>query len=210
MEYKYKMVGDGWRLSWDLGSFKLEELPMKGKLKLRVSTLRNPYFSSRFDAWLPENVLNFYGKVKKSDSFDDVKAKIIGAIFSDAALEDVRRHAKPGYDVASYLQGVKWWDDVVHHLKVVPENVKPFDAKGADFVVSVGWLKFEAYSPRSDFQQSDPHYTIIKSSAAASARKLYQMLQANPNALRSVRWDDFDDWLKANKINYQYEHSVWR
>lgn len=204
-----KMSGNGWRLTWNDYLFKLEELPAKGKMKLRVSTLENPYYSTRFDAWLPDNVLNFYGKVSPSDSFDAVKAKILAAIFSDKAIADVRGHAKPGYDPRGDLSRVKWEEFLVHYTNVVPENVEPFVAKGKDFSVKAEWLKFQSYSPSSDFQQADPHYTIIKSSAPASARKLYQMLKANPNVLRGVAWSDFDKWLKANKINYKYEHSVW-
>ena len=205
-----KMVGNGWRLTWDNFRFELEELPAKGKMKLRVSSLVNPYSYTKFDAWLPQNVLNFYGKVTPSDSFDAVKDKIIAAITSDKALADVRRHATPGYDPMSQLSRLKWDENLVHYLSVVPENVEPFTVDGKDFSVKVAWLEFKSYSPSSDFQQADPHYTIIKSSAPASARKLYQMLKANPNALRGIAWSDFDDWLKANKINYKYEFSVWR
>lgn len=204
-----KMVGNGWRLKWNDYQFELEELPAKGKMKLRVSTLVNPYYYTKFDAWLPQNVLNFYGKVTPSDSFDAVKDKIIAAITSDKALADVRSKATPGYDPMSQLSRLKWDENLVHYLSVVPENVEPFTVEGKDFSVKVAWLEFKSYSPSSDLEQSDPHYTIIKSSAPASARKLYQMLKANPNALRGIAWSDFDDWLKANKINYKYEHSVW-
>lgn len=204
-----KMVGNGWRLTWNDYHFELEELPVKGKTKLRDATLNNPYFTTKFDAWLPENILNYYGKVTPSDSYESVKEKILAAITSEKALADVRAHAKPGYDPKEVLSFLKWYENLVHYLKVVPENVEPFTVKGKDFSVTVGWLEFKSYSPSSDFEQSDPHYTIIKSSAPASARKMYQMLKANPNALKSLSWDEFDDWLKANKINYKFEFSVW-
>lgn len=206
-----KMVGDGWRLTWDLGSFTLEELPAKGKRKLRVAELRNPYYWTKFDAWLPENILNFYGKVSKSDSFEGVKDKILAAMSSEKALADVRAKAKEGWDPMQALKDVKWYENEVHFLKVVPENVEPFTAKGKDFALACSWTGFKAYSPDSDFGGGgDPSYTIIESTAAASARKLYQMLKAAPDALRSIPWAKFDDFLKANKVNYEYHHSVWR
>lgn len=206
-----KMVGNGWRLTWDLGSFTLEELPAKGKRKLRRAQLRNPYYWSKFDAWLPENILNFYGKVSPSDSYEAVKDKIVASMTSEKALADVRAHAKPGIDLTGFIKDIKWYENEVHYLKVVPENVEPFVAKGKDFAVSCSWTEFESYSPSSDDYggSGDPHYTVIKSTAPASARKLYQMLKAEPNALSGMPWDKFDDFLKSNKINYEFQHSVW-
>jgi hypothetical protein len=202
-------VGDGWRLTWDPYEFRLEELPAKGKRKLRVSELRNPYFSTKFDAWMPINLIRHYGKISAMDSFDTIKDKILGAMTSEKVLADVRAHATPGYDPMRDLSGVKWYDDLVNYLSVVPENVEPITVYGKNFSVKAEWLEFKSYSPNSDFEQSDPHYTIIKSSSATAARKFYQMLTASPDALKGISWDDFDDWLKANKINYKYEHSVW-
>lgn len=205
-----KMVGNGWRLTWSDYQFMLEELPAKGKRKLQVAELRNPYYHTKFDAWLPVNVLSFYGKVSPSDSFEGVKDKIVAAITSEKALADVKGHASPGYDPMKDLAHLKWYTNEVHFLQVVPENVEPFTAKGKDFTVSCKWLEFKAYSPSSyDDGGGDPHYTIIKSTAPTSARKLYQTLKANPDALKSVPWGKFDEWLKANKMNYEYQHSVW-
>lgn len=42
-----KLVGNGWRLTWNDSEYELEELPAKGKKKLRVSTLRNPNYGAR-------------------------------------------------------------------------------------------------------------------------------------------------------------------
>lgn len=203
------LIGDGWRLSWTPARFMLEELPAKGKRNLRVATLSNPYYFTKFDAWMPINILRVYGKVSATDSFDTIKEKILRAMSSEAVLSAVRAQAKPGYNPMDALYRTKWDENLVHYLSVVPENVEPITVRGKDFSVKSEWLEFKSYSPSSDFQQADPHYTIIKSSAPASARKLYQMLKANPDALRGVAWSDFDDWLKANKINYKYEHSVW-
>lgn len=145
-----------------------------------------------------------------SDPYDTVKDKIVSAITSEKVLTSAAKEARSGWDPWVLVKDLKWYENLVYFLNVVPENVDPFTAQGQGFSVKVGWMEFTSYSPSSDLQQADPHYTIIKSTAPASARKLYMLLKANPTALRSISWDNFDDWLKANKINYEYEFSVWR
>jgi len=78
-----------------------------------------------------------------------------------------------------------------------------------DFTLTVSWVRFSAYSPSSDFQQTDPHYTQVVAKSSAAGRKLYKMLKANPEALKSVSWARFTDWLKQNDIAYAMNFSQW-
>jgi len=208
-----KLVGNGFRMTWDQSSIRIEELPAKGKRKLRVAEMLTPYHWTKFDAWLPINLIKHVGKVSASDTYDTAKAKVFDALTNERTLGWLKEEAKPGLDPLALLKQYRtqWNEDEVHYLKVVPENVEPFVAKGKDFAVSCSWTEFKSYSPSSDDYggSGDPHYTVIKSTAPASARKLYQMLKAEPNALSGMKWDDFDDFLKKNKINYEFQHSVW-
>jgi hypothetical protein len=206
-----KLVGKDFRLTWDYYTWKLEELPQKGKKKLRVATHRTflelgSSSEVNASAFIPENILRAK-HVSSSDSYDNVKDKVQEA-FLEAAKE-VMEQTDRAREHLKYLLDSKWDEDNVHFLQVTPENVEPFTTKGKDFAVYVSWTEFEATSPQSDFQQSDPYYSKIVSTAAASARKLYQTLKANPGAISGISYDKFDDWLKGQKINYKYEHSVW-
>jgi hypothetical protein len=207
-----KLVGNGFRMTWDQSSIRIEELPAKGKRKLRVAEMLTPFMWTKFDAWLPINLIKNVGKVSASDTYDTAKAKVLDALTADRTLAWLKEEASPGLDPLAVLKQYRtqWNENEVHFLKVVPENVEPFTADGKDFAVSCSWTGFKAYSPDSDLGGGgDPYYTIIESTAAASARKLYQMLKAAPDALKSVPWAKFDDFLKANKVNYEYHHSVW-
>ena len=207
-----KLVGKDFRLTWSYNNWNLEELPAKGKRKLRVADM--PTFleigsTSGVDTspFIHENILRD-ASISTSDSYDGVKAKLQAA-YQDAA-EMVLASAGAQARTFQFILDNKWSEDQVHFLKVTPENVEPFTAQAKDFTVDCKWTEFSAYSPSSDFERSDAHYTEIESSAPAAARKLYQMLKADPNALRSISWGDFDDWLKANKIGFKFNFSSWR
>ncbi len=201
-----KMVGKEFRLTWGIHNWKLEELPAKGKRKLRVATLQT-YLGMTYlkntGPFIHENLLRD-AHIGTGDSYDAVKNKLQDAF---AAAAEIVTGGDPKLD---YIRANKWYEESVHFLQVTPENVEPFEAEGKDFTVSCSWTKFKAYSPDSDFQSMDPSYTMIVSTAAASARKLYQILKADPNALKSIPFGKFDEWLKANKVNYELQFSVWR
>ena len=194
--YDGKLVSKEWRLRWNDWAWLLEELPTKGKRKLQVAELQNPYGAQhRCDPCIPANILRQV-HISTSDSFDTVKDKILEA----------QKQASVGID---WAQKIVWYTHLVYFLEVIPEGTDPFVAEGKDFKVSVSWDKFSAYSPSSDFQQMDPHYIEYASSAPLAARKLYQTLKANPDALKAITWDKFDEWLKANKISYKCNFSSW-
>jgi len=190
----------------------LEELPQKGKKKLRVATMQNPVYMFLSGIGgvinlLPRNILQDSG-VGKSDNFDEIKKKLEKAMKA-AAKADVEAKRLPEW-VNSDRSGIAWYEKEVYFLEVVPENVEPFKAKGKDFLVDVSWTDFKAFSPDSDMQApGDPHYTILRSKSKGAARKLFNTLKTDPNALKSVSWNDFTKWLSTKKIGYDYEFSQW-
>lgn len=200
-----KFVGKDARLRWSDAQWLLEELPQKGKKKLRVATMQNPFSMVRSTHLMPVNILEHSTKLSRSDSYDAIKKKIQKAM-EEAAKLDVEKGYAPKWVVD---QGSKWYENQVYFLEVVPEDVEPFKAKGKDFTVDVAWTDFKAYSPSSDFQQADPHYTAVRQKSKGAARKLYQTLKADPNALKSVPWSKFTDWLTSKKIGYDMIFSTW-
>jgi len=208
-----KFVGKNARLQWSRAKFFLEELPQKGKKKLRQADIQNPYWAGHqgTDWWIPENLLHF-AKLASSDDYDRIKDKIEKA-YEEAkkrTAESTRPAEKDYYEKNKrWIDEIKWYEHLVFYLEVVPENVEPYTVEGKDFTVSVEWGTFKAYSPNSDFAQSDPHYTYYEASAPTAGRKLYKLLKEDPNALKAISWMDFGDWLTKNKIGYDTHHSVW-
>ena len=77
-----KIVGKDFRLQWTRDQWQLEELPQKGKKKLRIDRMDgggNRYSGNSGGAdmggYIPENILR-KAKVSPSDSFDQVKSKM--------------------------------------------------------------------------------------------------------------------------------------
>jgi hypothetical protein len=91
----------------------------------------------------------------------------------------------------------------------VPEGIEKFTVEGKDFSMSVDWTEFKTYSPNSDFQQSDPHYSKYESKSPTAARKAYLLLKSDPNQLKSITWNDLPKWFDKNKIQYAYGGSSW-
>jgi len=215
VHWEGKLVGQDCRLQWSRDSWVLEELPQKGKKKLRVAKMQNLFgiISMRrnpgTDLLMPQNILRD-AKPVSSDSYDEIKSKIEKAMGA-AVKELIAQNKDDPKDDMKWVQksGTTWYENEVYFLEVVPENVDPFKAEGKDFTVSVAWGDFKAYSPSSDFQQADPHYTVIEEKSPGAARKLYNTLKTDPKALKSVSWDDFSKWLDTKKIGYKYRHSQW-
>lgn len=206
-----KFVGKDARLVWSRHIFKLEELPQKGKKKLRAAEIQNPSTYGAFDYYIPGNILMF-AKLSPSDDYDKIKKKI-----DEAFAEAHERTLKNGHekekaqlqDGKSWISQVKWYEDQVFYLNVIPEGVDDFTAEGKDFTVKVKWTEFSAYSPDSDFQQADPYYTKYVSKSPTAARKFYVVLKQDPNALKSVVWSNFGEWLTKQKIPYDTRFSQW-
>ena len=185
------------RLTWSNYGFKIEELPIKGKKRLRIATLSHSDFDR--GQLRPTFIVNDYSNLNKRDTYDQIKDKILRG-FEEASANVGNT---PNYPYS-------WREELVHYLKITPENIDPLKIEALDFTVNSTWTKFKAFSPGSDFQQADPHYVVYESTSPQSARKLYRILSANPNALARVSWLEFASWLKKNKIKYETNFSVWR
>jgi hypothetical protein len=211
--YDGKFVTPTARLRWNAHQWHLEELPQKGKKKLKVATMQNPgglfrgSMARGADYFLPVNILRD-ARLASSDTYEKVKAKVFGAY--KKALTDLKKDHGEWLDSNSWVTKMKWDEGAVHYLKVTPEGMEPIVAQGKDFRVTSEWDEFKAYSPGSDFQSHDPHYTQLHQKSAAAARKLYKILRADPNILRSVPFAKFADWLGKKKVAYSYHFSQWR
>jgi len=205
-----KLVGgnDTWRLRWSDHQWYLEELPQKGKRKLRVCDMQNVYGilrgAGKSDAFIPANILRAAG-IGKGDHFEGVMSKVQKAM---NAAGELTAASDPKLAWVGERPPA-WHEHQVYFLEVEPEGVDPFTAEGQDFTVSVKWTEWSAYSPSSDLQSHDQSYTQYKSTAPQSARKMYLLLKENPDALKHVAWGKFGEWLKANKINYGTHFSTW-
>lgn len=206
-----KFVGKDVRLVWSRHVFKLEELPQKGKKKLQAAEIQNPSTYGGFDYYIPGNILMF-AKLSPSDDYDKIKKKIEDAYAEahDRTLKGRNEKEKEQLqDGKSWISQVKWYENQVFYLNVIPEGVDDFTAEGKDFNVKVTWTSFGSYSPDSDFQQSDPHYTKYVSKSPTAARKFYLLLKQDPNALKSIAWSKFGDWLDKQKVPYDIRFSQW-
>jgi len=214
------LVGVDCRLSWSLSGWLLEELPQKGKKKLRKAKLINPTGRGnriRFlNLWVPDNILRS-SKISPSDDYDKIKQKITSA-YEEALQEaqnitdqkvrsvqdkrEVLEEAPIGLLKAeiTYILGIKWREDLIHHLLVTPEGTEAFTAKGMNFEVKIEWTRFRAYAHEGDYAYGEASPT--------SARKLFSIMTSDPQALKSVSWTNLSAWLDQNKVPYKTLHSI--
>jgi hypothetical protein len=207
-----KFVGKDARLQWSRGVFFLEELPQKGKKKLRQAEIQNPSAYGYLDWWIPGNILNF-AKLSTSDDYDKIKSKLEDAYkeAGERTQNSPRDRERESWEKQKdWVEKLKWYENQVFYLEVTPEGVDPFTVEGKDFTVKVEWGTFKAYSPNSDFQQMDPHYTLYEAKSAGAGRKFYKLMKADPTALKSVSWNAFSDFLTKNGIGYDTHFSQWR
>jgi hypothetical protein len=208
-----KIVGDQYRLTWSRMGFSLEELPAKGKKKLTKAFFSFPGYQGGASFMIPENILRD-AKVDRDDSVEEVMKKIdkawgmsIDAAESGKYYDNDKKYIE---ETKTYIRKITWSKEQVHYLKIAPEGTEPFSVEAKNFSISLKWTEWKAYSPNSDFQGHDPSYTMYESKSAASARKLYQMLKADPSVVKSLTWDKFGDWLAKNNIAYDTNFSSWR
>jgi hypothetical protein len=185
----------------------LEELP--GKPVKRTVRAAHTILTPRElgDEWLAQNV---WMKAKFSSSMDYDRA-LKALTKAIETTSDAFGKRSPNWDFKKW-GGMKAFlrEGTRNFLEVEPSDYEPMDVEGKDFMVHSTWTKFGSYSPRSDFESQDPSYSKYASTSPAGARKLYKILKADPTQLKSVTWDDFDKWLKKNKISYDIQFSVWR
>lgn len=226
--YKHKLVGKDARIlwgdtrGWSRPAYLIEELPQKGKKKLGRWQLVTDL--SLFLRWMGMNSIYFNGDemVKKAgigsgDNFQSMVKKMEAAFEKEA--QELIKDIKSGKTDATRdpAEVEKSWQNMLGHprtdqvfyLNVMPEGVGSFSVQGKDFTMDVEWTNFKVYSPDSDFHQADPYYTYYEASSPAAARKLYKILAADKEALRSVAWTTLSNWLDKNKVAYKSHSSSW-
>lgn len=188
----------------------LEEMPEKGKKTLRQCqfSLAPWRYSDRALGILNyENVIHD-AKLHSGMDYDQAKKAMLDSM--SRLVKDINASAsKAGGKTYEEKDLVSSWENKVHFLKIEPPNTKPFTVKGKDFTMDVSWTQFKTYSPNSDFQQADPFYSVMEETSSGAARKLFKILSANPDALKSMSWDDLSGWFDKNGIGYETNHSVW-
>lgn len=202
-----KFVTDAYRLSYDRNSLTLEEAPQKGMRRLRKYDLTIwPSSRGRIQGgWLPYNI---YSQVEKHHphSYDEAKSAL--ATYANRLWFEIVRDYHPELEVTNPQYNA--YESEVSRMKFVPEaSAEPIQVEGKDFAFTSTWKDFEIYSPRSDFQQSDPFYMGLDAASPQSARKLYTILAKNPNALSNVAYDELEDWFRANGIRVKHTSSSW-
>lgn len=215
------VAGEKARIRWNTHprhQIVIEELPVKGKKRLR----RAEYWaSSAFghvthmpNAFMVENLMRDM-KPSPSMSFEQAVAAFKAAIQAATVEVDAgsgRRGQgddRPLADWEKTQLGRAPSISEVFYLEVEPADYSPLSVKGKDFTMASEWGEFKAYSPNSDFQQMDPHYSVKVQKSAGAARKLFKMLKADPDALRGISWSVLGDWLDKNGIGFNTNHSQW-
>lgn len=208
--WKHVRVNDKVRVRWAEhpdNAMLVEELPTKPvKRRLRRAQLNigAAFISSMFPSrFLMTNLIEDARLLSQTLTYDNVLRVMQGAVDAAvaAATPEEMRHANE--------RNLEFQESQVFWLEVEPADYRPMEIQGEDFVLTCEWAAFEATSPGSDFQQADPYYSKIISSAPGGARKLFKMLKANPDALRSISWHDLADWLTRAGVPFEYRHSVW-
>jgi len=196
-----KIIGNGMRMRWGRFFLLLEELPTKGKKKLKLFDVS--IWNGADDSYFNMPNLLKEANISKSSSYDRAKKSL-----EDAAEVLIEAAMGRGYDATPNWIGLS--EEAVHYLNVNPEDALPMDVKAKDFSIISEWTKFEWKTYDSEPHSMDPSYSVIESSSPASARKLYKILKSNPTALSGVNSYDFTKWLDKNGIKYKQWSSQWR
>lgn len=194
------LIGKGVRVSWGGSGWRdssmyIEELPAKGKKRVRRTDIGTGYAALDNDDFLMLNLVQ-HAKIGKGMDYDAVLAAMKGVV------QGVEATTKGKSDLF-------WYETEVNPMNVEPEDYEPIKVMGKDFGMTAKWTSFEAYSPSSDLAQMDPHYSIIKASSPTAARKLFKMAKADPELLKEISWFVLDDWMKGSGIQIKHESSVW-
>ncbi len=209
--WDYTVAGPHVRIRWrdeNGGAILIEEMPVKGKKHLRRAYhhARAAFGRDMLDAFLVANLIDDM-KPKSNMTYDAAIAAFRAAIEVAIAYPDRRGQKLESWQLQTLRRAPD--ESQVFFLEVEPADYTPLQVDGKDFVMSVTWGKFEAYSPNSDMSLSDPHYSIKVQKSPAAARKLYKMLRVDPKALRDVSWSGLSDWFRAWGIPYDTHHSQW-
>ena len=206
------LVGKNLRMSHSRYSIFLEELPVKGKKKCRYTHVNTHYLSNvnHMNEFIPDNIL-LLAKVGKSDSYDSALRKLEKALLD--SFEKAQREYPPLREKKLNLPNsefLNFSEGDTYYLNVPPSDTDPITALGKDFAVNSQWTSWQSFSPDSNLQEHDPSYGKMVSTSPTAARKMFKLLSADPDALKNVSWSRFDEWLKKNKVRYEYQASAWR
>lgn len=215
-KWQNTVAGEKARIRWNdhpKGNILIEEMPVKGKKRLRRAewSPRQLFGYDQPDAFMSENITRTM-RPSPSMSYDQAVQALKNALAEAVAyVESGKDHHRKELHLYERTQISKApIESDVFYLEVEPSDYSPMSIQGKDFVMKVEWGEFEAFSPNSDFQQSDPHYSVKEQKSPGAARKLYKILKADPTALQSVGWYALGDWLDKNGIGYETHHSQWR
>jgi hypothetical protein len=201
------------RLQWSDGAIFLEELPRKPCKKSLRSLSINTWYAVQTmhrDDYIPSNVLgcpsaeggkSVLALLDRTDSYELIATLIRGALASLGK--------RPGNADVEKIHAVTVHAEERHYSKVTPEGVEQESIECRDFTLTVSWTRFSAYSPNSDFQLSDPHYTQVHETSPASARKLYKLAREKRAEVAALSWDAFTEWLRGHKVAFDYSFSQW-
>lgn len=211
------------RITWKEGvqgrSLNVEELPVRGKKRLRISNFSDFSYTlqklnSRY--WLgPEEIMQRV-RLSPGMTYDEAIRQIKGALYDFAHLlvtEDANVKSSGEFFSAEDLVNSRIWiqqhEDEVHYLQVAPPSALPIQVQGKDFTFEAEWDSFSIRMDRG-VDPYEPSYTIIDSSSPAAARKLFKIVSADPDAMRGVSFGDLTRWLDSYKIKYEIHFSQWR
>jgi hypothetical protein len=203
----------------------VQELPSK-PVKRRVQRARytNYYLVQWFGSpFLMENVLRD-AKLSSGMDFDGVKNAVDAALQKAKAralkesAENTARYPNAAYRVFDEDEITKairssLSEDTVSFLEVEPANYKPVKFRGRDFAGTSEWGKFTFYADKDDDEfmaQVEGMRAFYESTSAGAARKLFQLLKADPDFCKGMTVDKFREFLSANKIGVEYVPTVWR
>lgn len=194
----YDVVKEGpyIRISMDIQKdvIHLEELPgkpLKRKVRFVVADMRH---SSRWggNRFLAANLFED-AKLSPRMTFDQALKALKGAFA--AAVKDT------GADVTD-----PFYVSTRNYLEVTPTDASPIEMQVDGNHLLSKWTEF-VYTISYGDDPYEPSYSKYVSSSPASARKLYKILKANPDALKG---EEFVRFLTKNQIKYKVVNSVWR
>jgi hypothetical protein len=234
-EKKLLMENDKVRVTWSDhpdNMLVVQELPSKPvKRRVRRRTYNTYYMVQWFSSpFLMENVLRD-AKLSSSMDFDGV-AKAVDAALVKAkdraiaeSVENTTKYPKEKYPHAMYrlfteeefskvgFPGNVVTDTTVSFLEVEPANYKPVKFRGRDFAGTAEWGKFRFYADKDDDEfmaQVEGMQAFYESTSAGAARKLFQLLKADPDFCKGMTVDKFREFLTTNKVGFEYVPTVWR
>jgi hypothetical protein len=194
-----------------VNSITVTEMPGKPvKKKCRVTGFSMHHLTQNVSDWfLSDNIL-MLAKLKSSPSmtYEDAVRKI-----SDALLEakDKAVAAKPSLQDDRLLKDVvkeATWTQTVSFLEIEPIDYKPIVFQGKDFGGTAKWTGFKfSLSDRDPYAEMSPFW---QSTAATAARKLFKVLKADPDFTDNMTAEQFKEFLRRSKINFEFVDSVWR